>query len=163
MKNFRQKLNSGLTLVEVLIATSIILVFLVALLSVHSLYLRVALSNGNAIAAAYLAEEGIEAVRFLRDSSWDTNIAPLVLGTNYGVLWNGTTWATSTTNTWIDTGFARTVTFSAVYRDTNRDIVSSGGTLDPNTRLLVSSVSWPNAGATTTKSISTYLTDILEN
>ena len=163
MKIFKNKFNAGLTLVEVLIATSIIMIFLVALLSVHSLYLKTALSNGDAIQATFLAEESIEVMRFLRDSSWDNNIVPLALGTNYGLVWYSNTWQASTTNTWIDGSFVRTAAFFAVYRDSNRDIVVSGGTLDPNTRLLVATVSWANNGATTTKSISTYLTDLNEN
>src|SRR3989344_2255522 len=80
-KNF--KMSRGLTLVEVLIATSIITVFLVALFGVHSLYLKTAFSNGDIIKAAQLAEEGLEAIKFLRNTSWESNIAPLSLDTDY--------------------------------------------------------------------------------
>lgn len=152
----------GLTLVEVVIASAIILAAVLALLGVHSLYLKMALGNGDAIKAAYLSEEGLEAMRFLRDSSWSANVAPLSLGTEYGLILNGAVWEVSYTDTLVDE-FERTVTLSAVYRDGNGDIVSSGGTLDANTLLVVSSVSWANAGATTTKSISTYLTNLLDN
>ena len=55
MKNFNRNLNLGLTLVEVLIAASIILVFLLALFGVHNLYLKTAFSNGKVIKAAGLA------------------------------------------------------------------------------------------------------------
>ena len=139
------KLNKGLSLVEVVIASAIILAAVLVLLGVHSLYLKVALSNSNTVKAAYLAEEGIENVRFLRDSGWTTNISNL----------------TSTT-TLID-NFYRTVTLSAVSRDASGDIVTSGGSIDANTKLVTSSVSWWAATATTTKSISTYLTDIYDN
>jgi len=160
MKKSYQKTNYGLTLVEVLIATSIILVFLLALLGVHNFYLRTALSSGEVIKAGQLAEESLEVMRFLRDSNWDSNIAPLSLDTDYGLVFNAGTWQTSTTNLWIDNVFERKVTLSAVYRDSSGDIVSSGGTLDPGTVLLVSSVSWLKVGATTTKSVSTYLTNL---
>ena len=139
------KLNKGLSLVEVVIASAIILAAVLVLLGVHSLYLKVALSNSNTVKAAYLAEEGIENVRFLRDSGWATNIANL----------------TSTT-TLID-NFYRTVTLSVVSRDASGDIVTSGGSIDLNTKLVTSSVSWWAVTATTTKSISTYLTDIYDN
>jgi len=138
-------MNKGLTLVEVVIASAIILAAVVGLLSVHSLYLKVALANAQTVKAAYLAEEGLEEIRFLRDSSWSINIANL----------------TSTT-TYID-GFQRTITLDAVYRDSSDDIVSAPGTLDANTKLVSASVSWPKGGATTTKTISTYLTNIYEN
>lgn len=149
-------------MVEVVIAAAIILVAVVTLLGVHNLYLKVALSSGNAAKAAYLAEEGIEAVRYLRDSSWSANIASLSLGVPYGVVFSGGNWATTTTNIYVE-NFQRTLVFSSVSRDSSGDIVSSGGTLDPDTLLLVSSVSWPSSGATTTQSISTYLTNLYEN
>ncbi len=138
-------MNKGLTLVEVVIASAIILAAIVTLLGVHTLYLKVALANTDSVKAAFLLEEGIEETRYLRDDSWSANIAGL----------------TSTTTS-ID-NFERMVTLSAVYRDSNGDIVSSGGTLDTNTKLITSSVSWMVNGATTTKSISTYLTNLYAN
>lgn len=163
MENFNKNSNSGLTLVEVLIATTIILAFLLALFGAHNLYLKTAFSTGDVIKASGLAEEGLEAMRFLRDSSWDSNILPLVLDTNYGLVWNAGTWQVSTTNIWVDGAFERTVSLSAVYRDVSGDIVSSGGTLDPDTLLVVSTVAWPSGIATTTKSISTYLTNLSDD
>ena len=139
------KLNKGLSLVEVVIASAIILAAVLVLLGVHSLYLKVALSNSNTVKAAYLAEEGIENVRFLRDSGWTTNISNL----------------TSTTTS-VD-GFVRVVTLATVRRDASGDIVTSGGSIDANTKLVTSSISWWSVTATTTKSISTYLTDIYDN
>ncbi|MDO8471237.1 MAG: prepilin-type N-terminal cleavage/methylation domain-containing protein [bacterium] len=164
MKNLNKNFNSGLTLVEVLIATSIILVFLLAFSSVHNLYLKTAFSNGEVIKATELAEESLEVVRFLRDSSWNTNIAPLSLGTDYYLVFEGGGWQVTTTEALVDGLFERVVTLSAVYRDASADIVSGGGgTLDPGTLLVVSSVSWSRGEATTTKSISTYITNIFAN
>lgn len=156
--------DRGLTLVEVLVATSIILIFLVALFLTHNLYLKIAFSNRSAVKAIALAEESLEAMRFLRDSSWSANLVPLSLGTNYGMIFGLGTWQTTTTDIWVDDTFERVITLSAVYRDASGGIVSTGGTLDPDTLLVVSRVSWPNnSGATTTKSISTYLTNLFEN
>src|SRR3989344_4495337 len=102
MKNFKKNLNHGLTLVEVLIATSIILVFLLAFFGVHNLYLKTAFSNGDVIKATELAEEGLEAMRFLRDSSWDVNIAPLTLDTDYDLIFSAGNWQVSPTNILVD-------------------------------------------------------------
>ena len=132
-------------MVEGVIAAAIILGAVLALLGVHNLYLKTALSNGEALKAVYLAEEGIENIRFLRDVSWSTNISGL-----------------TSLSTTID-NFYRTVTLSEVNRDANSDIVSSGGTVDINTKLVVSSVSWWNGVSTTTKSISTYITNLYAN
>jgi len=160
MNNSNKSSNEGLTLVEVLIATSIISAFLLALFGVHNLYLKTALSNGEVIKATGLAEESLEVMRFLRDSSWSANIAPLSLDVDYGLVFDAGVWQVTADNIWIDDTFERTITLSAVYRDSSGDIISSGGTLDPDTLLLVSNVSWSNRGATTTKSISTYLTNL---
>ena len=163
MNNIKAPSHSGLTLVEVLVATSIILVFLLAFFGAYNLYLRAAFSNGEVVKAIGLAEEGVEALRFIRDSSWSIKIVPLSLDTDYYLIFQGGEWQTSSTNIFVDNLFERKVRLSAVYRDASRDIVSSGGTLDPDTRLVISSVSWLKAGATTTKSISTYLTNIFAN
>lgn len=155
------KKNQGFTLVEVLISATIILVAVVSLIGVHSLYLRTALSNNEAIQAAYLAEEGIEAVRFWRNSSWSANIASVSLNTPYGLSFNGTSWATTSSES--IGNFSRTITLSVVERNASSDIVSTGGTIDTDTVLVTSAVSWMKGGATTTKAISTYLTNLYGN
>jgi len=102
-------------------------------------------------------------MRFLRDSSWSANIAPLSLDVDYGLVFDAGVWQVTADNIWVDNTFERTITLSTVYRDSSGDIVSLGGTLDPDTLLLVSNVSWSNRGATTTKSISTYLTNLSDD
>lgn len=163
MKELKKHSNSGLTLVEVLIATSIILVFLLVLIGVHNFYLKMAFSNGEIIKATELAEESLEIARFLRDSSWNANIAPLSLDTDYYLNFSAGSWQVTTTQVLVDNTFERKVKFSAVYRNVSGDIVSSGGIIDPDTLLVISTVSWSNKGATTTKSISTYLANLLDN
>lgn len=163
-KNFNG--NRGIVLVEVLIAITIVLAFLIGLFGVHNLYLKMALSNRDVVKASLLAEEGLEVIKFLRDSSWsDLTDPPFALNTNYYLVFddvNGV-WQLSTTQSLIDSIFDRAVTLSAVYRDASSDIVSTGGTLDTDTLMVVSSVSWPNHGETSTKSISTYITNIYQN
>lgn len=154
--------KAGLTLVEVVIASAIILAAVMTLLGVHSLYLKASLSGVNSVKATYLAEEAIEVLRFMRSSSWSVNISPLTLNINYGLVLNSGAWQATTSNTFVE-NFERTVTLSAVYRDANSDIVSSGGTLDPDTKLIQSKVSWPSGGTTTTRTISTYLTNLYQN
>jgi len=160
MKNFKQT-SLGFTLVEVLISASIILISTVAVIGVHSLYLKTALNNAESIKATYLVEEGIEVIRFWRDSSWNNKIKSITQGTAYGLTLIGSTWST-TTNQYIGS-FQRRVTLSAVNRSASNDIVTSGGTLDPNTLLVTSSVSWAKGGATTTKTIATYITNLYGN
>ena len=76
--------------------------------------------------------------------------------------------SSSTNNTWkatstiytIDSIFDRTFKLYSVNRDSNGRVVLNGGTLDSNTRELTVSVSWRLKGATTTKVLSTYITNI---
>ena len=163
MKETNFQSHGGLTLVEVIIATSIILIFLLALFPINNLYLNTVSTNTNSVKATLLAEESLEAVRFLRDASWSDNIAPLSVGIGYSLELVSGSWAATTTNIYIDNTFERVVTFLEVYRDINADIVPSGGTLDPNTRLVTASISWKYGLATSTKSVSTYITNILDN
>jgi len=157
-----ESLNKGVSLVEVIIATTIVLGMVLALLGVHTLYIKIGLSTGNTVKATYLAEEGLEALRFLRDDSWVDNIEPLLVDTPYGVALSGNSWEVDSALTWVGY-FERTVTLSDVYRDVNGDIVTSGGTLDPDARLVTATVAWPTGAATTTKTISTYLTNLRNN
>lgn len=156
--------KKGVSLIEVLVATSIMLVFFIALVGVYNSYLRSARTNINTVKAVYLADEGIEAVKFLRDSSWSTNISPLSAATNYYFAISTTTITTTTTNTFVDNIFERKLNIATVNRDpSSGDIVTSGGTLDSDTRLVTVTVSWLSNGATSTKSVSTYITNLFAN
>ena len=115
------EMDKGLTLVEVVIATSVILVFFMALFGVNNIYIRSAFQNANTIKATLLAEEGLEAVRFLRDASWEDNIEVLTVGQNYGLVLQSNSWETTTDNIYTDSLFERIVTFNDVYRDSNSD------------------------------------------
>lgn len=155
------KKHNGFTLVEVLISTAVILTSVVTILGVHGLYMRTALTNNENIKATYLAEEGLEVVRFWRNVSWNSKVRTIPQNTEYGLVVSGTGWATST-NQYVG-NFQRRISLSAVQRNATGDIVSSGGTVDLNTLLVTSSASWAKGGATSTKTISTYITNLYEN
>ena len=156
-------LRRGFALEEVLVATAIILVFVTALSGAYSLYVRAAFASLHKVQSALLAEEGIEVVKLLRDSSWSLNMAPLSNSTPYYLVFSGGTWKATTTKTLVDGVFDRSFTVENVYRNLSIDIVDKGGTLDSGTRLIMVSEAWLNHGATTTKSISTYVTNLFAN
>lgn len=146
-------------MVELVVASAILSLFLVALSLSYVAFLRLASVNLNSVKATFLAEEGIEAVRFLKDADWQ-NIASLNTGLNYHLNFTGLSWQIVSNETLID-GFSRSLIFENVFRDSNGKIVESGGTLDQGSRKLSVSVSWLSGGATTTtRSISTYIADI---
>lgn len=156
--NLKQR---GFGLVEAVIAISIVASFIVILASVNTIYLKISYGQSSKIQAAFLAEEGIEAMRFARDVSWSTNISPLSNGLNYYLAFTGSSWQATTTPIYIG-AFDRRIRFESVYRDSGDNIASSG-TLDPNTRLIISTVSWPDHGATSTKAVSAYITNLFSN
>lgn len=153
------KNNNGFGVAEIVVAVAVISLSVFGLLTVASVSLKTLRANTNNIQAAFLLEEGVEAVRVLRDSGWSANISPLGIGTNYYLSFNGTTWQATTTNVFIDNFFERKFVVSNVNRDGNDDIAASG-TLDLNTKKITVSVSWPSQTGTTTKSISTYMTKL---
>ena len=157
--HFLQKSGAGFGLIEVVVGLSLISITLIGLISTYNLFLEAALKNTKRVQSAYLLEEGLEAIRSIRDESWDTNISSLTIGNSYGFSFNGSKWTTTYGAEVIDNIFYREVIVSNVLRDANDDI-SSSGTLDSNTKFFTVNVLWLEGGATTTKSISTYLTKL---
>ena len=162
MNSLKQK-NLGLTLVEVLVATAIIMGFLTTLVTVHNAYLNSSFSNLASVKATYLGEEGIESIKGLRDASWTNNIATLTNGVPYYLYFTGGAWTTTTTPIVIDSQFTRKIVLSAVNRDASSDITTTGGSLDSNTREVVVTVSWLDHSATSTRVIDTYITNYFTN
>src|SRR6185436_2799608 len=107
-----------------------------ALINTYSLYLQTSLAATAQIQASYLLEEGQEAARFLRDSSWSSNMASLAPGSPYYLSFSTTTstWTVSATPSLVDGMFARRLVVSSVSRNSSSDIVTTGGTLDPQTK-----------------------------
>lgn len=159
----KQIYKKGFTLVEIVVGVAICLIVLIGLMNAFTITLKLSLANTSKIQASFLEEEGLEAARILRDNGWTANIATLTPDTTYYLAYNNNTWQTTSTNSYIDSFFERKIVTSNVNRDSNQNIVSSGGTLDPNIRKITISVSWLSGGATTTKSISTYLTNVFNN
>jgi Tfp pilus assembly protein PilV len=156
------KRNKGVSIVEVLIASAIIMTSVVSIMGVYGGLTSIAIRNTSKVQAGMLLDEGAEALRFMRDVSWNTNINPLINGTTYTLYWDHTVsnygWRATTTKDLIDDQFDRTFVLSAVNRDaTTFNIVSSGGILDTGTRRATITVSWFDGVATTSKSIVMYL------
>jgi len=149
----------GFGLIEILVASAVLSVVLVAVSGFYQTALNVSQTTGERITAAFLLEEGMEAVKIIRDDSW-SDIANLATDTSLYYNWTGITWATTTTNTFIDGLYERSFVVEDVYRDANDDIVFSGGTLDASIKRITVSVAWSRKGATTTRSISSYIANL---
>ncbi len=157
--------HRGIGLIEVLVGVSIIAIGFLALSDSYTKYVKYALANNKNVQAAYIGEEGLEAVSFLRDKSWSTYIAPLGTTTTYYLAWDSTNsfWKATTTAQYVDSTFLRTVGVTDVKRDSNGRIISSGGTYDPNTKQITVTEQYSQGHATTTKSMTTYIANIYTN
>ena len=144
-------------MVEVVVATSIILVSVLAAMSVAQKSIYVSRESLHMTQSAYLLEEGAEVVRILRDNAW-INISSLTVGTNYYPTFSGGTWILSTGANTIGI-FTRKVTIASVNRNGNQDI-STTGTNDTGTKLITITVSWLEGGNIINKILQFYITDI---
>ena len=156
------KSGCGFALIEALVSAAILSTVLAFAVGAYLVSTKTAGANGANVEATFLADEGIDAVRVIRDKGWSVNITPLTVNSTYYLTWSGSTWVATTTNTYVDNTFERKFVLSAVYRDANSDIAASGN-LDPNTKKVTVSVSYLKGSATTTKTLVVYITNILNN
>lgn len=155
----RASRTKGSSLVEAIIAIAVIVVVLSGIISVYPVLFRLSLGTVDKAQASLLLEEGVEAVKVMRDTNWNGTIGALTYDASYYVSFSGGTWTVTTVPAMIDGLFERTIAVSEVFRD-GSDNINVAGTSDPNTRKLTVYVSWWDQGATTTRSISTYVTKL---
>jgi len=154
--------NRGFGLVEVVVAAGVLSIVGLAFLASYSSFVKASLATLRVSQAAFLAEEGLEAVRFIRDGGWSSKITPLTTGSFYYFAWQtGVGWTSTTTAGTIGI-FSRTFKLDSVYRDGNNDIAPSG-VLDANARKVTVRVSYLEPAGTTAKEISSYLTNLFAN
>jgi len=150
--------QKGFLMVEVLVASSIIVVVILSAMTVAQKSISLSRQSINATQAAFLLEEGAEAVRIRRDNAW-SNISSLTAGTNYYPLFSGGTWTLSASASTVDI-FTRKVVISNVNRNASSGDISSVGVNDPGTKLVTVTVSWDQNGQTISKVMSFYILDI---
>ncbi len=156
------KSQKGTGMVEVLIAAGIMAIVLVTVINVYHALAALSLQNTEKIQSAFLLEEGVEAVRILRDRGWTANIASLSSEGVYYLNFQGGTWVATTSRQIID-GFDRKLVISPVNRDGSFNIVTSGGSVDTNSRKATITVEWNTRNGTTSTSIDTYVFNTFNN
>lgn len=158
-------ISSGMSLVEVIVGAAIISTALIAIVGVFGGLSKLSYRNTARIQAAMLAEEGVEALKTMRDAGWTSKISPLnTSGTTYRLFWTGSAWTSTTTSSaLIDNMFDRTFVVTPVNRDVSFNVVSSGGSVDTNSRKIVVTVSWLDDNATTSKSLEDYIFNSFNN
>ena len=162
VNNMSKHLTKGVSLVEAVVSVAIITGVVLALFTVFGKLLIISNNSLHTLQAASLLSEGAEVVRLWRDESWD-NLAGLDVGEDYFYQFSANAWATSTVNQYVDGRFDRRFRLCNVGRDANsEDIVAGCGPDNPSTdtKLVTVEVAWWENAATTTKSVSFYLTKL---
>ena len=155
-------MSIGIGLIEAVAGISIVSIFIFSLMLATQLSKKSVGESVRNIQASFLLEEGVDAVKIFRDTSWSSGIGNLIAGQNYFFSYNGTTWVSTNNNVYIDEIFERKFVLNNVYRDANDDIAPSG-MLDSGTKKATIGVSWLGRTGTTTKSAFFYLTDLFSN
>lgn len=157
MKNYRFQL--GQSLVELILAMALSVVFLPALIAGLASTREGKPQQNQRIAATTLLKEAQEAVRVVREAGWSA-IAPT--GTFHPAV-SGTSWSLSPNAESLNGGLNRSIVVSDVYRDAvSGAIVASGGVLDPSTKRVVADVSWSEPYASSVTS-TFYVSRFLQN
>lgn len=149
----------GMGILEVVVAVSIVTVVLVFFSNTFVQFINAGKQVSEKTQALYLAEEGLELLRFVRDNNW-ADISTLTVGTSYSLLLNSSVGITTTPEV---TGiFRRTFVVSNVYRNASTDdIVASttvGAVADTQAKYITMNVAWGTP--TSTISLTTILTHL---
>jgi len=160
----RYKLEQGIGIIEAIVVISIISISFASLFGAAVFFFRSGLLATHQVQAIFLLDESAEAVRFLRDESFATNIAPL---TGAGPMYleiDGSGWSTTGTSNLIDNRYTRTIEVTEVYRKNSDDTIvpatsADPKTLDTGTVEVTATVTWDSSTLTAT----TYVADLYEN
>jgi len=132
------KSQAGLSIIEIIIAVSLFVIISASSVGAILGSFSTSRLGEEQNQANFLALQGIEAVTSLRNQDW-ANMSNGTFGLNY----SGDSWTLSGTSDSDPSGkFIRSITISDVSRDGNNDIVNTGGTVDSETKKVVSTVIW---------------------
>lgn len=157
MKKFFLKLQSGQSLVELIIVMALSVVILPALLTGLVSSRQGKAQQSQRTQAVYLLNETIDAVRSVREKGWTAFSAN---GTFHPVIF-GTNWTLATGSAVVN-GLTQSVVVGNANRDTNGTIVVSGGSPDPSSKKINVAISWGQPYASTV-SATLFMTRYLDN
>ncbi|QQR77240.1 MAG: hypothetical protein IPJ67_03785 [Candidatus Moraniibacteriota bacterium] len=147
----------GFSVVEVLLGAALFAVFASGAIALLLQGLQAdRLAEEESVASNY-ASEGLEALRSMKNQSF----ASLTTTASSGIdrVGSGGVWAFSGASTSYGK-YVRTVSVAPVSRDGNGNVVASGGTNDPLSRKVTSTVTWPvSVSRINALSFVSYLTD----
>ncbi len=136
--------NRGFSVIEIILAVALFTILATGGVTVIVQSFRAnRLGNEQTIASQY-ASEGIEAVKSIRNQAFSnlTAVNPTPRGINNpSTVWQFT--GDNTTNTFSSgKTYTRTIKVEDVQRNSSCNIIASGGTTDPTTKKITSTVNW---------------------
>ncbi len=154
--------NKGFGAVELVVAIAVASVATLGVFQVSQSSLKLSGIALERTRAGFLLQEGMEAVRYLRDKGWQENIAALTADQDYYLSFQADYALVQDPEPLIDGLFQRTVRVSEVMRDGD-DNIAEAGTLDLETRKVTVTVSWMRQAGTQDESIDFYLTNLFQD
>ncbi|MFP4616837.1 MAG: hypothetical protein ACLFNR_01600 [Candidatus Paceibacterota bacterium] len=155
-KNGREK---GITIVEILFSVAIVASFLGAIILAFLLYMQIATAAPQHTAAVFLADEGLEAVRSIRNRGWESEIESLQEDTSYNLYFSEGNWHATTTEQVIEGTFVREFVLKEVSRDSEGRIDETGS-IDDGSRRVDVVVTWDGLVGESQVEVSSYIMDI---
>lgn len=149
----KERDEKGQNLIETLLALALFFVFISGSLILIFRHLDTFEKAEDLEKAQTIAGQSFEAVQGISYNGWSN----LANGT-YGLSSSSGSWHFQPSPDVIDNKYTRTITVAAVNRDVNCDITTSGGTADPDTKLVTTSVTWQDAGVPRSESFRQYFT-----
>jgi hypothetical protein len=151
----KRNFNRGQSVVEVIIALAIFVIIAgSAVVTVIGSLSTSRLAEEETIATT-LTVEGLEAAESIRNNSWDQ----LSIG-DHGLDNSTGSWQFLGGSDLYDNKYNRVVNVSLASRDASGNVVDSGGSLDPDTKKITSTVNWNfTAARSNSVSMTTYLTN----
>lgn len=135
--------SRGVSILEILIASAIIGISVVGVITSLKVFLVFSLKNTEDAQSSILLEESLEVVQYLRDKGWDQNIKDLVIDQDYYIYWDGIDYSITDIPQLENGKFTRKIQFKEVMRDNSSDdIVTTGGYTDSGTKKVLVDISW---------------------
>lgn len=154
--------KKGVTVVEIMIVTAVIGLALSSLLGLASFSLTQSQLMNQTAQAVALSQEQLEAVRNIRDGvSWESSLGSFAQGVDYHPslsLDDPPKWQ-MVQGVEVLGIFSRSLIFTDALRNADFDIVESSGNPDPNTKKVLSTVSWSEKGRPHQVQLTSYLTN----
>lgn len=127
----------GQTLVELILAMGIAAIIFPALLTGFMSSREGKIQQAQRLQAIALLKETEQAVKSVRSTNWSS----FATDGTYHTIKGTSSWSLGSGTTTIS-GMTQAIAISDVNRNTNGEIVTSGGTTDPSTKKVVTTISW---------------------